>query len=164
MLQFESGRCLHNAVVAESADAQDLKSCDGNIVPVQFWSTAPKYPCNMDIFLCLDQWQVSLAYAYGILNWQACTLRDLMTLLCHLRHFWSTGTISNILWLFFYALFRRHVSLAYAYGIIALTSLYASRLDVTFIQLTYFPICNTYFYYLFCMICFYCIKTQKRTP
>ena len=131
MLQFESGRCLHNAVVAESADAQDLKSCDGNIVPVQFWSTAPKYPCNMDIFLCLDQWQVSLAYAYGILNWQACTLRDLMTLSCHLRHFWSTGTISNILWSFFYALFRRHASRAYAYGIIALTSLYASRLDDT---------------------------------
>ena len=133
MLQFESGRCLHNAVVAESADAQDLKSCDGNIVPVQFWSTAPKYPCNMDIFLCLDQsgkFHLPICLRH-ILNWQACTLRDLMTLLCHLRQFWSTGTKSNILWLFFYALFRRHAPRAYAYGIIALAIPYASRLDDT---------------------------------
>ena len=37
----------------------------------------------------------------------------------------------HVTWIFFYALFRRHAPRAYAYGIIALTSLYASRLHDT---------------------------------
>ena len=42
-----------SAGVAESADAQDLKSCGVTTVPVQVWSPAPKEPSGS--FFCADQ-------------------------------------------------------------------------------------------------------------
>ena len=42
MPQFESEWCLQYAEVAEQADAQDLKSCGSDTVPVRFRSSAPK--------------------------------------------------------------------------------------------------------------------------
>ena len=42
MPQFESGWCLQLAEVAEQADAQDLKSCGSDTVPVRFRFRAPQ--------------------------------------------------------------------------------------------------------------------------
>ncbi len=38
------------AEVAEQADAQDLKSCGSNIVPVRFRSSAPRKRLNKAVF------------------------------------------------------------------------------------------------------------------
>ena len=41
---------LRRAAVAELADAQDLKSCGGDIVPVRFRSAAATHPMWMGLF------------------------------------------------------------------------------------------------------------------
>ena len=46
-------KLIYYAAVVESADTRDLKSLDGNIVPVQVRSAAPKQETEFDTF-CIE--------------------------------------------------------------------------------------------------------------
>ena len=52
----------HHAGVAELADAQDLKSCGGDIVPVRFRSPALAFKANLIEYVCVAQLDRALGY------------------------------------------------------------------------------------------------------